>query len=79
MAWYTLGPAEAFERLRWRMGRSETPPPPLPKATPDPSPTPGRITHDSRAEVVYQRCLAVYAQGAHDAARRFSFNLFAAI
>jgi serine/threonine protein kinase len=67
---------EAFERLRWRMGRAETPPPP-PKTTPDPSLIPGRHGHDSRAEVVYQRCLAVYAQGAHDAARRFAIEALA--
>jgi serine/threonine protein kinase len=68
---------EDLERLRWRMGRSETPPPPLPKVTPDPSIIPGRHAPDSRAEGVYQRCLAVYAQGAHDAARRFAIEALA--
>ena len=33
--------------------------------------------HDSRAEVVYQRCLAIYADGAHDAARRFAIEALA--
>ena len=68
---------EAFERLRWRMGRSETPPPPSAKPTPDPSLGSARYAHDSRAEVVYQRCLAVYADGAHDAARRLAAEALA--
>ena len=33
--------------------------------------------HDSRAEAAYQRSLAVYAEGAHDAARRFAIEALA--
>jgi len=68
---------EAFERLRWRLGPSETPPPAPVRHTPDPSVPASRKTHDSRADVVYQRCQALYAEGAHDAARRFAIEALA--
>ncbi len=68
---------EAFERLRWRLGPSETPLPTPPRVTPDPSLVPAKKAYDSRAEVVYQHCLAVYADGAHDAARRFAIEALA--
>ena len=68
---------EAFERLRWNLGRAETPMPTPPRVTPHPSGSPGGKGADSRAEVGYQRCLAVYAEGAHDAARRFAIEALA--
>ena len=67
---------EAFERLRWKLGPAETPMPTPARVTPNPAISSGRRT-DSRAEVVYQRCLAVYADGAHDAARRFAIEALA--
>ena len=69
---------EAFERVRWRLGPAETPPPAPPVRHTDPSLVPAKKAgHDSRAEVVYQRCLAIYADGAHDAARRFAIEALA--
>ncbi len=68
---------EAFDRVRWRLGPAETPPP-APVRHTDPSLIPAKKAgHDSRAEVVYQRCLAIYADGAHDAARRFAIEALA--
>jgi serine/threonine protein kinase len=65
---------EAFERLRWRIGREPTPVP-APRLTPDP--TPSRKSRDSRADVAYHKCLALYSEGAHDAARRFVIEALA--
>jgi serine/threonine protein kinase len=65
---------EAFERLRWRIGREPTPVP-APRLTPDP--TPNRKSRDSRADVAYHKCLALYSEGAHDAARRFAIEALA--
>jgi serine/threonine protein kinase len=67
---------DAFERLRWKLGPAETPMPTPPRVTPNPA-TPARKGTDSRADAVYQRCLAVYAEGAHDAARRFAIEALA--
>ena len=66
---------EAFERLRWRIGREPTPVPAAPRLTPEPSP--GRKSHDSRADVAYQKSLALYSEGAHDAARRCAIEALA--
>ena len=47
------------------------------RSTPPPTPTPGAGARDSRAEVVYQRSMAVYQDGAVDAARRFAIEALA--
>jgi Protein kinase domain/Divergent InlB B-repeat domain len=66
--------AQALEHQRWRLGPAAHTPPPS-RATPPPTPTPG--ARDSRAEVVYQRSMAVYQDGAVDAARRFAIEALA--
>jgi serine/threonine protein kinase len=66
--------AQALEHQRWRLGPAAHTPPPS-RSTPPPTPTPG--ARDSRAEVVYQRSIAVYQDGAVDAARRFAIEALA--
>ena len=66
---------EAFERLRWRIGREPTPVPAAPRLTPEPAPS--RKSRDSRADVAYHRSLALYSEGAHDAARRCAIEALA--
>jgi serine/threonine protein kinase len=66
---------EAFERIRWRIGREPTPVPTAPRLTPDP--TPSRKSRDSRADVAYHKSLALYSEGAHDAARRCAIEALA--
>jgi serine/threonine protein kinase len=68
---------DAFERLRWRLGPSETPLPAAPKPTPHPASPQARGGHDSRADAAYHRSLAVYREGAHEAARRFAIEALA--
>jgi serine/threonine protein kinase len=64
----------AFDRLRWRLGPSEVlPPVPPPEIFRGAS----RQSRNSRVEAVYQRCLAVDAEGAHDAARRLAMEVLA--
>lgn len=66
---------EAFERMRWRIGREPTPVPTAPRLTPEPAPS--RKSRDSRADVAYHRSLALYSEGAHDAARRCAIEALA--
>jgi len=66
---------QALERVRWRLGPE--PPTPSPKATPNPSWLPSRKSRDSRADAAYLRSQALYAEGAHDAARRFAVEALA--
>jgi len=68
---------EAFERMRWRVGPGQTPEPTLVRHTPHPTPNPSRKSRDSRADVAYQRSLALYSEGAHDAARRCAIEALA--
>jgi serine/threonine protein kinase len=68
---------EAFERMRWRVGPGQTPEPTLVRNTPDPTPSPSRKSRDSRADVAYQKSLALYSEGAHDAARRCAIEALA--
>ncbi len=68
---------EAFERIRWRVGPSQTPLPTLVRPTPSPTPMPSRKSRDSRADVAYHRSLALYSEGAHDAARRCAIEALA--
>jgi serine/threonine protein kinase len=66
---------EAFDRQRWRLGPSETP---IPGVRPTPLPGPAqRRANDSKADAAYQRALAVYDEGANDAARRFAIEALA--
>jgi len=67
---------QALEHQRWRLGPGTHTPPPV-RSTPPPTPTPGWGQQDSRAEVVYQRSIAVYQDGAVDAARRFAIEALA--
>ena len=68
----------ALEHQRQRLGPAALARPPA-RGTPPPRPTPspGRGPRDSRAELVYQRSLAVYQDGAVDAARRFAIEALA--
>jgi serine/threonine protein kinase len=68
---------QAFERLRWRLGPSETPIPAPARQTPDPTYVPSRKSRDSRADAAYRRSVALYSEGAHDAARRFAIEALA--
>jgi serine/threonine protein kinase len=69
---------QALEHQRWRLGpAAHTPPPVRSTPPPTPTPTPGWGTLDSRAELVYQRSMAVYQDGAVDAARRFAIEALA--
>ena len=68
---------EAFERMRWRVGPGQTPEPTLVRNTPKPTPSPSRKSRDSRADVAYQKSLALYSEGAHDAARRCAIEALA--
>ncbi len=68
---------EAFERMRWRVGPGQTPEPTLVRHTPHPTPNPSRKSRDSRADVAYQKSLALYSEGAHDAARRCAIEALA--
>jgi len=66
----------ALEQQRWRLGPTgHTPPPSRP--TPQPAPTPGRSSRDARANAAYQRSLAVYQDGAEEAAKRFVIEALA--
>ena len=67
---------DALERQRWKLGPADTP---IPQAPPTPSPArdSGPRAHDSRAEAAYHRSLAVYEQGAVEAARRFAIEALA--
>ena len=67
---------QALEHQRWRLGPAAHTPPPV-RSTPPPTPTPGWGPQDPRAEVVYQRSMAVYQDGAVDAARRFAIEALA--
>jgi serine/threonine protein kinase len=67
----------AFERMRWRVGPGQTPEPTLIRPTPDPTLTPSRKSRDSRADQAYHRSLALYSEGAHDAARRCAIEALA--
>ena len=69
---------QALEHQRWRLGpAARTPPPGRSTPPPTPTPTPGWGQQDSRAELVYQRSMAVYQDGAVDAARRFAIEALA--
>jgi hypothetical protein len=68
---------QALQHQIWRLGPAAHPPPV--RATPPPRLTPpqGVGSRDSRADQVYQRSLAVYKEGAVDAARRFAIEALA--
>ena len=71
---------EALERQRWRLGPDDghaQTARPTPKPTPIPSPGAGRRSRDSRADAAFHRSLAVYEEGAVDAARRFAIEALA--
>jgi len=66
----------ALEQQRWHLGPTgQTPPPSRP--TPQPSPAPARSSRDARANAAYQRSLAVYQDGAEEAAKRFVIEALA--
>jgi hypothetical protein len=67
---------EALERQRWRLGMEEAVTP-APRATPAPVRNSGARTRDSRADAAYHRSLAVYEEGAVEAARRFAIEALA--
>jgi serine/threonine protein kinase len=67
---------EAFERQRWRLGPAETPAP-AGRPTPLPNAAQARRSSDSKADAAYQRALAIYDDGANDAARRFAIEALA--
>ncbi len=67
---------QALEHQRWRLGPAASTPPPA-RPTPPPAPTPGRSSRDARANAAYQRSLAVYEEGAEEAARRFAIEALA--
>ena len=66
---------EALERQRWKLGPEEAPTP-APRSTPAPVRKSGPRP-DSRADAAYQRSLAVYEEGAVEAARRFAIEALA--
>ncbi|MPY91463.1 MAG: protein kinase [Luteitalea sp.] len=68
---------EDLERQRWRLGPSDTAPPPAARPTPPPSESSGRKSRDSRADAAYHRALAAYEEGAHEVARRFAIEALA--
>jgi serine/threonine protein kinase len=65
----------AIERLRARLAPEAAEAPPRP--TPPPPQTSKGKSHEARAEAAYQRALAAYQGGAHDAARRFTVEALA--
>jgi serine/threonine protein kinase len=67
---------EALERQRWKLGPEEMPVQTV-RTTPSPSRDSGPRTRDSRADAAYERSLAVYEQGAVEAARRFAIEALA--
>lgn len=67
---------ESLERQRWKLGPVETPVHAA-RATPASARDPGPRARDSRAEAAYRRSLAVYEQGAVEAARRFAIEALA--
>jgi serine/threonine protein kinase len=67
---------QALEQQRWRLGPAASTPPPV-RHTPTPSPAAGRGSRDARADAAYQRSMAVFHDGAEDAARRFAIEALA--
>jgi serine/threonine protein kinase len=66
----------AIEHQRMRLGAAATPPPPD-RTTPVPAQSQGVRPRGQRAEAAYERALAVYNEGAHEAARRFVLETLA--
>ncbi len=67
---------EALERLRWKLGPMEAPAHAV-RSTPTPARSPRQRSRDSRAEAAFEHSLAVYEQGAVEAARRFAIEALA--
>jgi serine/threonine protein kinase len=66
----------AFERQRVSLGPS-SPPAPVAHPAPNPPPQQSVSTRGARAESAYQRALAIYHDGAHEAARRAALETLA--
>ena len=66
----------AIQQQVWRLGPSDTPLPTVP-ATPTPGQAAPRKSHESKAQVAHQRAIAVYHQGAYEAAKRFAIEALA--
>ena len=66
----------AIQQQVWRLGPSETPLPTV-RTTPAPGQAARRKSHESKADVAHQRAVAVYHQGAFEAAKRFAVEALA--
>ena len=65
----------ALEHVRWRLGLAEGTP--GGRATPLPNVHLGRKSHESRAEIAYQRAKAFHDEKARDAAKRYCIEALA--